>query len=167
MRVAVLIDLLAVAACGSDEVDLTGVYQVDTAVGSMPCGTDLDIEFADFIKFSKMDLFGIDYFGYDDCTDAAGTDCTPSDSFGFLEPLDDGWLGRSSSSSGGGSAPCELSVVRQTAILRSDRTLEIEVTGHEEEVLGLSAEECSPETAEERGDAMPCVRHELVQATKL
>jgi hypothetical protein len=158
------------AACGGfEEVDLTGTYQVDVAVGSMPCATDMDLPFADFVKFSRMDLLGTgaEFFGYEDCTDAAATDCSPSGEFGFFEPLEDGWLGRASQSSGGGAVACSLSIVRQTAILRGDRTLEIEITGHEEEVLGLSEEDCNPDTAEQRGDAMPCVRHQLVQATRL
>lgn len=159
--------LLSLAACGSD-VDLTGVYAVDSAIGSEPCGTDAPIMFASFIEFEKMELFGQDFFGYSGCTDETATDCTSIGGLvgGFFEPLDDGWLGRSSFSSGGGGSECLLGIVRQTALL-SGNALTIEVNGFEELVPGLTEEQCSPEEAEQRGEAMPCVRHELIEATRL
>lgn len=164
MRVALL---LALAAC-SDNVDLTGVYRVDRAVGSAPCGTDEPIEFAAVVKFEEMELFGQEYFAYSGCTDESATECTSIGGLfeGFFEPIDDGWLGRSSFSSGGGGSECLLGITRQTAILKGS-ALTIEATDREESVPGLTEEACSPDTAEQRGDAMPCVRHELVEATKL
>jgi hypothetical protein len=157
MRVALL--LLALAAC-TDDVDLTGVYRVDRAVGSAPCGTDETIDFAAVVKFEEMELFGQEYFGYSGCTDETATECTSIGGLigGFFEPIDDGWLGRSSFSSGGGGDECLLGIVRQTAILKG-AALTIELTGYEENVIGLTAEQCSPDEAEQRGEAMPCVRH--------
>jgi hypothetical protein len=166
MRIAIA--LLALAACGPDDVDLTGVYRVDSAIGSAPCGTDATIEFAAFVKFSKMELFGQEYFSYDGCADDTATECSSIGGLigGFFEPIDDGWLGRSSFSSGGGGDICLLGIGRQTALLKGNG-LTIEVSGHEEEVPGLTTDECSPDEAEQRGEAMPCVSHSLIEATKI
>lgn len=165
MRSAILI---MVAACGVDDVDLTGLYRVDSAIGSAPCGSDATIEFPPFVKFAKMELFGQPYFGYDGCADATAAECESIGGLigGFFEPIDGGWLGRSSFSSGGGGSECLLGIVRQTAIL-AGTNLTIESTGREELVIGLSEEQCSPDEAEQRGEAMPCVNHSLVAATKL
>ncbi len=167
MRISIALLPILMTAC-SDDVDLTGVYRVDSAVGSEPCGADATIEFAEFVKFSKMELFGQEYFSYDGCTDETAVECTSIGGLigGFFEPIDDGWLGRSSFSSGGGGGVCLLGIARQTAVLRGSG-LTIEVTGREEEVPGLTTEQCSPDAAEQRGDAMPCVTHSLIEATRL
>lgn len=159
---------LCVAACGTDSIDLSGVYRVDRAVGSETCETDETIEFAAFVKFSEQELFGQPFFAYDGCTDETATECSSISGLlgGFFEPIDDGWLGRSSFSSGGGESTCLLGVTRQTAILKGS-AMTIEATSHQDEVEGLSVDECSPEEAERREDDMPCSGHQLVEATKL
>lgn len=167
MRFAIAAVLLL--GCASDQVDLTGTYRVDTAVGSMPCGTDASITFPAFVRFEKMDFIGNSFFAYDGCTDETATVCTSIGGLiggGFFEPQANGWLGRSSFSSGGGSSPCTLGIIRQTATLHAT-ALEIEVSSFEDEALGLSEAECSPDEAEKRGMAMPCIEHSLVDATHL
>ncbi len=160
--------LALLAACGSDDVDLTGLYRVDSAIGSEPCGSDATIEHPPFVQFAEMELFGTPYFGYAGCTDETATDCESIGGLigGFFEPIDNGWLGRSSFSSGGGGGECLLGIVRQTALLRG-ASLTIEASGYEELAVGLTEEQCSPDEAEQRGEAMPCVKHSLVEATKL
>jgi hypothetical protein len=156
---------LVITACGSDPIDLTGVYRVDSAIGSMPCGTDATIDFAPFVRFTKTDFLGAPLFQYDGCMDEAATDCSSLPGL-FGEPQDDGWLGRTSSSSGGGGFPCGLGLTRQTATLHGS-ALEIESTSSQGTVDGLSEEQCSPDEAEKRADELPCTEHSLVEATKL
>jgi len=160
--------LVLVAACGSDDVDLTGVYRVDSAVGSEPCGADETIEFAAFVKFAKMELFGQPFFAYDGCTDAGAAECSSIGGLfgGFFEPIDNGWQGRSSFSAGGGELSCLLGLVDQTALLDGTR-LTIEVSRFEEEVDGLTVDQCSPDEAEKRGEDMPCLDHSLIDTTKI
>lgn len=166
--VVAAVTVVAVVACGTDEVDLTGVYQVDRAVGSEPCGDDAPIEFAPFVRFTELDFLGQPYFAYDGCADATAAECTSIGGLlgGFFEPIEDGWLGRSSFASGGGDVACALGLVRQTAVLRGAQ-LTVEVTRREDQVDGLSLEACSPEEAERRDTAMPCVGHSQVDATRL
>ncbi len=106
------------------------------------------------------------FYAYDGCTDDAATECSSIGGLlgGFFEPIDGGWLGRSSFSSGGGGT-CSLGVTRQTAILKG-ATPTIEATSHQDEVEGLSVDDCSPEEAERREDEMPCAEHQLVVTTK-
>jgi hypothetical protein len=160
--------LVVLAACGSDDIDLTGVYAVDSSVGAEPCGTDEPIPFAEFVRFQKMEFLGTEFFAYDGCAEADAVNCTSIGGLigGFFEPIDNGWLGFTSFSSGGGGSSCLLGIIEQTAILEGT-TITIEVTSYEQDVDGLSADDCSPDEAERRGDAMPCVEHSLVGATKL
>lgn len=165
-----LLGVCLLAACGTDSVDLTGVYRVESAVGSETCGVDEAIEFAPFVRFTEQEIFGQPFFAYDGCTDDTATQCSAIGGLlgGFFEPIDGGWLGRSSFSSGGGEGSiCSLGVSRQTAILEGG-ALTIETTNHQDDVdEGLSVEDCSPEEAERRETEMPCTGHTLVQATRL
>jgi hypothetical protein len=165
---AALVCLLA--ACGSDDVDLGGMYQVDTAVESEPCGTDAPQAMPPaFLKFEKMEFFGEEYYSMEECTDAAGSDCSGGGLFGdsFYEPIVNGWRGvLTSSSSGGSSDPmCRLFFSESSALLMGT-TLTVESTDYSEEVANTEAL-CSTDEAERRGDSMACTRHEQLDATKL
>ena len=159
--------LLVLVGCGSDNVDLTGMYRVDGAVGSAPCGTDAPLQDAPaFLKFAKDEFLGQTYFKYDGCTDEAGTDCMATGGLfsGFFEPIDGGWRGVVTSSSGGGGS-CTLSYFEQTAILDDDALV---IESHDyRDVVDLPDDKCEPEEAEKRGDAMPCVEHTRFDATRL
>lgn len=159
--------LLAACGGGSDGVDLTGMYRVDAALGSMPCGTDQPLAtFPPFLKFAKDEFLGQEYFKYDGCQDEAGTDCGATGGLftGFFEPIDDGWRGVVTSSSGSGG-PCSLSYFEQTAILKKSILV---IDGSQfSETVQLPADQCEPEEAEKRGKDMPCEEHERFEATKL
>jgi hypothetical protein len=165
MRRAALLVVVAVAAC-NDDVDLTGIYKVDSNVASMPCGADAPI--ADppvALKFAKANFFGAEYFSYQTCDDLAATMCSTGGLFdaGFSEPIDSGWRGIVTSSGGGGSL-CTISYTEQTAILRGSQ-LVIESSRYSEQVDNTTTL-CSPEEAERRNTSMPCASHERIEATK-
>jgi hypothetical protein len=158
------------AACGSDEVDLTGTYRVDTAVESEPCGADAPQDMPPaFLKLTKDSFFGSDYFSMERCADEAGTDCSGGGLFGdsFSEPIDNGWRGVTSQSSSGGSSDptCSLRYTRAEAVLVGQK---FTVDSHEygTEVDNTEAL-CTSDEAGRRNDSMPCVRHEKLEATKL
>jgi hypothetical protein len=168
MRLGALVFL---AACGLDDIDLGGVYQVTSAVGSAPCGTDEPIAFAPFVHFERRELAGSPFYAFDGCAEAQAANCTAVGGFigGFFEPIDDGWLGFASFSSGGGDAgDCRLGVTEQTAI-RDGATLTIEVRTFEDTVEDLAAEFCTPADAELRfaGTLLACVDHRRAVATKI
>ena len=161
------IALLLLVGCGGDDVDLTGMYRVDAAMGSMPCGTDMPLPgVSPFLKFAKDEFLGQTYFKYDGCMDEAGTDCSATGGLfsGFFEPIDDGWRGVVTSSSGSGGR-CSLSYFEQTAILKRD-VLVIDGSAFRDTV-DLPEAQCEPEEAERRGKDMPCVEHEKIEATRL
>ncbi|HWO20187.1 MAG TPA: hypothetical protein VNO30_15480 [Kofleriaceae bacterium] len=165
LTVSIFAVAAAAAACGGD-VDLTGVYRVDRAVASMPCGEDQPVVNPPaFLKFTKGDFLGIPFFSYDECTDAAATDCVSGGGGGYFEPFDDGWSGFVSSSSGF-DGKCSLRIDDQKATLRGD-VIDIEAHVYSEEDVALPSERCQPEEAEARGDTMPCVSHEQILATRV
>lgn len=161
---------IALVACGDDNVDLSGMYQVDTAVGSEPCGADTPTTMPPlFLKLSKEQFFGADYFSMEECMDAAGTDCSGGGLFGdsFSEPIDSGWRGVVTSSSSGGSTDptCTLFYSDSSAVLKGTK-LTVEASEHSEDVDNTEAL-CTTDEAEKRNDAMPCIRHEKIEATSL
>jgi hypothetical protein len=164
MRAAALAIL---AACG-DPVDLTGVYRVESAVASSPCGDDRAV--ADppgYLKFGKGELFGSPFYSYVECADEAATDCAAAGGLveGFFEPRDDGWVGYSSYATGP-DADCELRVQEKSATL-GDGRLVVEEHVYREDHVALPPGGCTPAEAEARDDAMPCVEHRRMIATRL
>lgn len=161
--------LVSCVACGggSGGIDLTGMYRVDVAVGSMPCGTDTPLSsISPFLRFAKDEFLGQDYFKYDGCNDEAGIDCGSAGGLfsGFFEPIDDGWRGVVTSSSGS-NGTCSLSYFEQTAVLKSTM-LVIDGSSYRDTVA-LPDAQCEPDEAERRGKDMPCAEHEHIEATKL
>lgn len=160
--------LIGLAACGGgDGIDLSGMYRVDVAVGAMPCGEDTPLpSIPPFLKFAPDEFLGQKYYKYDGCMDEAGTDCAATGGLftGFFEPIDDGWRGVVTSSSGSGGS-CSLSYFDQTAILKQT-ALVIDGSSFRE-VVDLPEDKCDPDEAERRGDSMPCAEHERIEATKL
>lgn len=151
----------------TDDVDLTGIYRVDVEVASRPCGVDAPVTTgASYVKLTKSELFGAEFFAYEGCTDAAGLDCSSIGGVfgGFYEPIDDGWMGRTSYASNSG-LNCSLGITETTAILNGDQ-LVIDGSTHEDRIE-ITEDKCTPEEAELRGDAMPCTEHERVEATRL
>jgi hypothetical protein len=115
---------------------------------------------------ASLALIADDTFGfvYARCTDEAATMCATPNPFtdSFPEPIDDGWRGISTSA--GGLTTCSLIYAAQTATLH-DARLVIEIETHREDLPGDTVE-CSPDEAERRGTAMPCIEHERIEAMK-
>ncbi len=160
--------LIVLSACGGDSgTDLTGMYRVDVAVGSMPCGEDQPLpSIAPFLRFAQDEFLGQKYFKYDGCNDEAGTDCAETGGLfsGFFEPITDGWRGVVTSSSGS-NGTCLLNYFEQTAILKGT-ALVIDGSSYRDQVE-LPDAQCEPEEAERRGTSMPCAEHERIEATQL
>jgi hypothetical protein len=159
--------LLLLAACGTDEVDLTGLYRVDSDVAST--GTCMNEQAVAnppvALKFAQGSLFGAEYFYYEECEDLTGSNCAGSGLFGnsFAEPIDGGWRGVITATSG--IAPnCTISFTEQTATLHGNVII-VESSTHG---AGVTTEaECSTDEAEKRNTAMPCTGHERIEATEL
>lgn len=167
IRPAILAIVLAACGGGDGGPDLTGMYRVDAALGSSPCGVDQPLMmFPPYLKFAEDEFLGQKYFKYDGCTDEAGTDCDGTGGLfsGFFEPIDDGWRGIVTTSSGSGGQ-CALGYFEQSAVLKGQQ-LVIEGNRYEDTVA-LPDDQCEPDEAERRGDEMPCAEHERIEATRL
>ena len=157
--------LVSAAGCGSDDVDLTGVYRVDADVGSMPCGADQPVMTPPpYLKFEQQEIFGTKYFAMLECSDEAATNCSGGGLFGdsFAEPIDGGWRGVVSSASG--TTSCYYSFLEQTAKVDG---MKLVVESNEYSEMTADATNCTAEEAEKRGKTMPCTTHERIDATKL
>ena len=161
-----IILLLGVAACGGDDVyDLTGIYQVSADVESMPCGTDAPIMMPPaYLKFHKEQAFGLNFFVYDECTDAAGTSCQSGgvhDS--YVIGQSNGWKITETEDSFGGT--CTLTYIEGSALV-TGKALAIEHSEYSD-TPNLTQAQCTTDEAGKRGKTMPCVDHYHIDAMKL
>ena len=157
---------LALAGCGSDNVDLSGVYQVTADVASAPCGADQPVPSTPaYIEFQSSEFFGATIYSFETCSDAAGTMCDDSGGVfgGFSEPIDNGWRGVESYDSVSGTL-CTLGYNERTAILKGSM-LVIEASQYSDSPM-LDETHCTTDEAEKRGTTMPCEMHERIEATK-
>ena len=163
MRRALVLAVL-LAGCSDDPVDLSGIYEVQTHVRSVPCGNDMPVMMpAAYLKLEKMNFFA-DYFDVAECKDAAATMCTPGGlTSGLFEPIDGGWRGVATTSSGLGGS-CILGYLETTAKLNGSH-LVVESTQYRDNT-GRPEMECTTDKAEELGKKMPCAEHEQIEAEK-
>ena len=157
---------LMLAGCGTDDVDLTGVYEVTSNVSSSPCGVDQPVANGPaFLVFRKEKFLSAEYFVFDQCADAAGADCSSTGSLfsGLFEPFDGGWQGVATTSSHSGTR-CVLGYSDETAKLAGTAL----VVEHAQYVFDgdLAEAECTTDEADRRGTAMDCDDHERIEATK-
>lgn len=160
----VLLLLAALAGC-DDSVDLGGTYEVQSHVGSAPCGSDVPVMMpAKYLKLEKMKFLTADFFSLSECDDAVGTNCSGGGLFsGLFEPIDDGWQGVATTSSGTGGR-CVLGYAKTTALLHGSH-LVVESARYSDDT-DRPESECTTDKAEELGDKMPCEEHELIDAEK-
>jgi hypothetical protein len=159
--------VMLLAGC-DDDVALEGMYEVTSDVASSPCGVDAPVPTsAPYIKFTGSEFLGTPIYNYEGCMDAAGTDCEGTAGIfdALTEPIDNGWRGLLTSSSGteaGGS--CLLGMRESRATLNGSHLL-IEEQANEEEIPYVEAT-CTTEEAERRGTDMPCTEHHHIEALK-
>jgi hypothetical protein len=167
MSRAMLLAALALGLAGcSDDVDLTGNYEIVSNVESAPCGNDTAVVNGPlFLLFHKEDFFGTDYFVFDECMDIEGTDCSSSGSLfsGLFEPIDSGWKGVATSSSHAGTR-CLLGFHEATAKLNGSH-LVVEQFMYSDEI-DLPEDQCTTDEAEKRGHDMTCKEHARIEAEK-
>jgi len=168
-RVCYIAAVLALAACGDDGDDAStfvGLYEVthhtrnETACDQEGPASD------DFTHFAltEGDLFGQSYLSFGECTSADPASCQNLGIFSAYIRFGGAWTNELHSSSGGGDASCFLGYVHGTMTkLDEPGELRFETRVYNEEDDTLSEEECDPDTAEARGDDMPCELFEVVE----
>jgi hypothetical protein len=153
--------VVVASACSTTEIDISGVYDVDTDVASEPCGNDQPVAQPwPFVELLQNDLV----YGYwmKSCSDQAATNCTGNKvTDAFTEPIDNGWIGVLYGTEG--TMPCVLHYTEQVAKL-SGAHLIVERSTYSEEA---GIDQCTVHEAELRGAQMTCVRHEKIDATRL
>lgn len=165
MRTCLAIAVL-LAGC-NDDVELEGMYEVTAEGESSPCGADTPVTGAPFLKFTRGEFFGATIYNYERCMDAAGVDCEGSGGLfeALTEPIDNGWLGHLTSSSGTEAGGTCLLGVRETRATLNGNHLVIERQANEEEIPYVEAT-CTTDEADRRGAEMPCTEHHRLEALK-
>jgi hypothetical protein len=166
MRAAHVVCALVLVGCGTDDVDLSGVYAVTLDVASAPCGNDAPVAMGPaYLHFFKAELFGQTVFQYDECKDREANDCFAAGGLfeSLAEPIDNGWQGRTSSSSMTATR-CLMTYVEETAIANGSH-LTVERTRYEYDG-DIPATGCSIDEAERRGTTMDCKSHSRREAEK-
>lgn len=160
--------LAVVAGCTSD-VDLTGVYQVTSDVESSPCGADAPVAMPPpYVRWSQDSFLGTDFWGYAECTDAAGMVCNGGPSlFGnpLSEPTDDGWRGEVIQASNGGDSNCVLGYTLGVATLTGTKLVyeQTEYSG----MITTPPDKCTTDAAKQMKDSLACMAHQRMEATHL
>ena len=181
MKLAALPTLAATlaTACSSDEIDLSGVYSVDSDVASMPCGNDTDVSPRPaFIKFDQVEFFGQTSWKFEDCTDGLGMMCSGNGAglfggtslvnnglfSGLTTPVANGWTGTEYSASFSGTM-CTLDYKTTSATVNIAK-LAVDVLDYQDMMMSTNAE-CTVDLAKQRNSAMPCAAHGHIAGTKL
>lgn len=156
-------------ACGGSDVDLSGIYRVTYHTQNQ---NDCSVEGAPvdepaYFRMSEEELFGQTYFSMSECTSADEATCSGGGLFLgmiFSMPIDDGWKGETSLSSGSGD-PCALTYSEASAVFQDDDSLRIEIRAWGEEIT-VAEGDCGYELAEDRGKSMPCQNFEVMAGTE-
>lgn len=157
--------LVACAACGDDDVDLSGIYAVTHHTeNSGDCVAEgNDVDDPPFFSMDPGELFGVDIFAYSECTSADPISCQAGGLF-FQLPIDGGWRNEQSGIIGGGN--CVLSFQEATAVFEPSGDLRIESRRYEEAAeFPFSDPRCTTDEAELRGDTMPCAEFLVITGT--
>jgi len=157
-----------VFACGDSKVDLSGMYSVTYHTQNQ---TDCNVEGEAvdepaYFRMAEEELLGQKYFSLSECDSADEATCTGGGLFFgmiFSMPIDNGWKGKMSMSTGTGD-PCALTYSEASAVFQEDDSLRIEVRAWSEEIT-VAEGECGYELAEERGTSMPCSNFEVMAGT--
>lgn len=166
MRVGVAVFMGLAIGCGSGEVDLTGIYAVTYhTLGDADCQVEgATATDPPYFRLQRESLFGVEVFTYSTCDGATDETCADSGGvlFGlsFQQPVEDGWIGEVSASSGFGD-PCLLTYSTSSALLQEDGTVRIVAKSYSEEVT-VPEEQCGYELAEMKGSSMACSSHEVL-----
>jgi hypothetical protein len=156
--------LLFAVGCSSN-VDLTGMYQVSSEMlDPTGCGPGMAVTPPPpYVQISNQNFLGVTLVTLSTCTSSDPSTCSQA---GLLEePIDNGWKGETSVSSGGGTSPCALTYILSTATLDGS-TLTFEGSTYGDSVT-LDTASCTPKEATNRGTSMPCKNYMQITATKL
>jgi hypothetical protein len=169
-KLPVLALALLLAACGGNEgIDLAGMYQVVTHTrndASCDAAGPADDEYP-YFQIKKDSMLGSEFLLMDPCESELPASCEDGGLFFalvFSIPVDDGWEGKASYSTGSGD-PCTLTYQESSASMK-DGTLTIEKRQWSEEVT-VPEDQCDTEEADARGKSMPCTLYEVIEGNPI
>ncbi len=160
-----LLLLANLCACGDSKVDLGGMYRLTYHTQNE---TDCTVEGSSvdepaYFLMAEEELLGQKYYSLSECDSQDESTCSGGGLFFgmiFSMPIDNGWKGEMSMSSGSGD-PCALTYSEARAVFQEDDSLRVEVRAWGEEIT-VGEDECGYELAEERGTGMPCTNFEVM-----
>jgi len=171
-RGALVVVLAACGGGGGGGADLEGMWRVDrvAAAPEGACSPDEDVaDHVPFLWFHEELFAGQTILAYDGCPDATGVGCAPIGGVigGFDEGIEGGWRGVTLTASGDAAA-CALGFDERTAVIDREIMTGLVIDHHTYREEGpVSGGPCDSAEAERRGAEMPCVAHDVVDATRL
>lgn len=183
MRAAIAI-AIGLVACGNgdEQVDLAGVYRVDSEAvadlqqGATSCSDTQPITGAPaYIRLDRIDAGSATamapagyYFRYASCPDATGAGCVYDGGLGFftdsfLDPVSGGWQ-TVAYGIDVDAGSCSVTADFYTALLHGS-ALAIEADDLRMAVGSGGSDECTPTESEQLGSSMPCEGRTVVAAT--
>lgn len=143
--------------------DITGLYRMtSSASDGSGCGPGMTLTTPVYFQVVKQELLGLPFYSFKTCTSADPSTCQSG--FGLLsQPIDNGWRGEVSVSSGD-STGCTLAYTVETAV-ETARSLRYE--RHTYSQGNVQGTACKPADATSRGTSMPCTAYVLLVGDKL
>ena len=153
----------ALAACGSDPPDITGLYMTTAheASGAACSGGTTPDGSPPYFRIEERELLGATYRTRTSCQDTEPSSCTGGGGI-LVDETGDGYRGDVYLSTGDPAA-CTLLYTSYDAALEGDelsyRTYSYSESG--------AIDPCTPDEAEARGDQMPCTAYEIMVGVRV
>ena len=158
-----LLALLALAACGDDPPDITGLYMTTAhEESSEACtGGATPADSPPYCRIEEREILGVPYRTRSDCQDTEPGSCTGGGGL-LVDEIDGGYRG-DAYVAGGDPSACTLVYSSYEATL-ADSTLSYQNLNYSE---SGAIDPCTTDEAEARGDAMPCTSYELIAGVRV
>lgn len=162
-RFLVLLLASALAACGSEPPDITGLYMTTAHEASETgcSGGAAPDDSPPYFRIEEREVLGVPYRTRSDCQDTEPGSCSGGGGI-LVEETDDGYRGDAYIAAGDESA-CSLIYSSYQAVLDGDELRHETFTYSESGAISP----CTTDEAEARKDEMPCTSYETIVGNRV
>lgn len=163
MTRALLVLSLALAACGDDPPDITGLYMTTSheASDTTCTGGATPDPSPPYFRIEEREILGVPYFTRIDCQDTETGSCSGGSGI-LVDETDSGYSGAAYIASGDASN-CTLVYSFYDASRDADELTYTNLNYTESGPI----DPCTTDEAEARGDDMPCTSYEIIAGVRV